>query len=122
MKYYNCIKNMLKRIYSETLKMLIFLACDIYYVGDMFLRGVLRMKLKLKYAFNRTEGVTRTANYTHECTHLKMETRCKSNKLNIKKIIVIARSSSRVPGTIKVYCDGFDQRMAGRRRDEHLLA
>jgi hypothetical protein len=35
----------------KNVKMLTFLACDVYYVGDMFLRGVLRMKLKLKYAF-----------------------------------------------------------------------
>jgi hypothetical protein len=35
----------------KNVKMLTFLACDIYYVGNMFLHGVLIMKLKLKYAF-----------------------------------------------------------------------
>jgi hypothetical protein len=31
--------------------MLIFLACGVYYVGNMFLYGILRMKLMFKYGF-----------------------------------------------------------------------
>jgi hypothetical protein len=50
MRYYSCIKDMLKNMF-KTLKMLMFLGCDVYYIGDMFLHGVLRMKLNLKYVF-----------------------------------------------------------------------